>query len=305
MATMNAKSAPVIVGAGLAGLIAAHAWPRASIVERGAPVAMHKAVLRFRSEAVADLTGIEFRRVRVHKGLWLAGAPAAPSIRCANLYAQKCLGRLAGERSIWALDPVDRFVAPDTFYEQLLEGVHNRAIWGEDFSYHANRSPVVSTAPLPVVLASLGWVAPVAFERAPITVQRFRIAGADVFQTIYFPGPETDVYRASMTGDVLIVETTGDDLALEELSDVLDAFGLDQVSEPLGTVKQSFGKIAPIDAAMRKNLLFRLTHERNIYSLGRFATYRNILLDDVVADIGHIKRMLVSDSAYDLHRSAT
>ena len=108
-----------------------------------------------------------------------------------------------------------------------------------------------------------------------------------------------------MTGDVLIVETTGDDLALEELSDVLDAFGLDQVSEPLGTVKQSFGKIAPIDAAIRKNLLFRLTHERNIYSLGRFATYRNILLDDVVADIGHIKRMLVSDSAYDLHRSAT
>jgi hypothetical protein len=50
--------------------------------------------------------------------------------------------------------------------------------------------------------------------------------------------------------------------------------------------------------------LFRLTHERNIYSLGRFATWRNILLDDVVDDIAAIKKLLKANSAYDIRRAA-
>jgi hypothetical protein len=50
--------------------------------------------------------------------------------------------------------------------------------------------------------------------------------------------------------------------------------------------------------------LFRLTHEHNVFSLGRFATWRNILLDDVVDDIVQVKRLLKSSSAYDLRRAA-
>ena len=74
--------------------------------------------------------------------------------------------------------------------------------------------------------------------------------------------------------------------------------------EKLESVEQKYGKIAPIDDAVRKQLLFRLTHEHNIYSLGRFATWRNILLDDVVDDITMIKKLLKANNAYDVRRAA-
>ena len=308
---MKHKQQPVIVGAGLAGLIAAHAWPQAPILEAAsAPRPGHRALLRFRSEAVANLTGIEFRRVRVRKGIWAEGRFAAPAICWANQYAQKVVGRLAGERSIWNVEAVDRFVAPETFYEQLIEAVGHRVSWETPAVF--NPSPVegehrpllISTAPLPVVLSAVGIQAPCEFPRAPIRVTRWRVPGADVFQTVYFPERSLSVYRASITGETLIVESVMEPDEVD-LLEVERAFGIDlNECELLESVEQKYGKIAPIDDATRKGMLFRLTHEHNIYSLGRFATWRNVLLDDVVEDISVIKRLLTSRTAYDAHRSA-
>lgn len=312
-----------IVGAGLAGLIAAHAWPEAMILEAApGPVATHQALLRFRSEAVAHLTGIEFRRVRVRKGIWYDGDFRAPSIRFANWYAQKSMGPAglaAGDRSIWNLDPVERFIAPDDFYDRLVDRVRSRIHYGHraDFEGHAEAmaagraGPFVSTAPLSVVLGALNMLPgdpDLSFQRASITVERWTIPGADLYQTIYFPDPATRVYRASMTGSTLIVEHAGDIVdswGIGDFSMVLDAFGLIDVDpQSAGAVEQKFGKIVDLPAARRKAILFKLTHDYGIYSLGRFATWRNILLDDVVKDIGVIKRLMEGD-AYDLRRTAT
>lgn len=296
-----------IVGAGLAGLIAAHAWPRAAIVESApAPVAMHKALLRFRSDAVAKLTGIEFRRVRVRKGIWSEGGFTAPNIRVANLYARKVLGSLGADRSIWNLDAAERYVAPDTLYEQLIVAASDRIEWGRQFDFAAARSePIVSTAPVHATLDALGINHSIEFRRAPITVQRFRVAGADLYQTIYFPDGDTPIYRASFTGATLIVElvpTPG--IEAYDLTLLERAFGVDlSAAESLGSVKQTYGKIAAIDDATRKAMLLRLTDEHGIYSLGRFATWRNILLDDVVDDIAVIKRLAHSASRYALRLS--
>jgi hypothetical protein len=291
-----------IVGAGLAGLIAAHAWPQARLYEASPRAAQgHRALLRFRTDAVSRLTGIEFRAVKVRKGIWSRGAFVAPNIASANSYARKCLGKLVGERSIWSLDPVQRFIAPDDFYDQLLGNVGERVSWGYEFDYAACRDPIISTAPLPVVLTSLRIETPIRFERAPITVQRFRVEGADVYQTVYFPDVMTDVYRASITGDTLIVESMSD-VGPNDLEQVREAFCLLSSSlTPLETVTQRYGKIAPVDDRARKDLLFRLTHEHNIFSLGRFATYRNTLLDDVVDDIAAIKK-LARTGAYELRQ---
>jgi hypothetical protein len=297
-------TAPVIVGAGLAGLIAAHAWPNATVVEASSqPRAAHKALLRFRSDAVARLTGIEFRRVRVRKGIWAENAYQPATIRWANLYAQKVINELKGDRSIWNLETAERFIAPDDLYEQLVTSVGDRINWDTPAEFKSSR-PHISTAPLPVVLSILGWPAPVTFSRSGITVHRWRIIGADVFQTVYFPELHLNVYRASITGDTLIVETVG---PMGDMDDdaISAAFGIKLAScESLGSVDQKYGKIAPIDDNLRKQLLFRLTHERNIYSLGRFATWRNILLDDVVDDIAAIKKLLKANSAYDIRRAA-
>ena len=296
-------TAPVIIGAGLAGLIAAHAWPPCRVLEVAQrPTHGHQALLRFRTDAVARLTGTDFRKVRVHKAIWSEGRYTPTTIRAANMYSAKVLGRLAGDRSIWNLDPVDRYIAPDDFHAQLLAAVGDRIEWGAEADFRPIGVPYISTAPLPAVLSALCQKPPENFQRAPISVVKFDIEGADVFQTVYFPDAETPMYRASITGSTLIVEGMNTPVALHDWlprAKVLlqRAFGIRiEDMRYLSAVEQRYGKIVPLADAARKRLLFALTQQHDIYSLGRFATWRNILLDDVVDDIAVIKRLLRSDA---------
>lgn len=317
-----------IVGAGLSGLIAGCAWTQARIVEAESEPQDHNALLRFRSDAVARLTGVEFRKVLVRKGIWANGQEAQPSIALANQYAQKVLGRvgISGERSIWNLAPVERFVAPSDFVRQLRARLkerisygeaHNFGLWAEAWRDGAI-GPVVSTTPMPVPLMELlrsseiEDLSHLRFTAQPIKVSRWRLPGADLFQTVYFPTAETPVYRASFTGDLLIVEwkcTTPQADPAFLLKDVVAAFGFSggavEAFEPLDEVEQKYGKIIDLPEQERKRLLFKLTHEHGVYSLGRFATWRNVLLDDVVGDIERIKRLLMTANPYDLRRAAT
>lgn len=309
----------VIVGAGLAGLLAAHAWPQAKILEARPEPEPHRALLRFRTDAVARLVGVEFRKVLVRKSVWRDGAHVAPTIADANNYSAKChAGRLLSDRSIWNLAPAERYVAPEDLHAQLAWAAKERVCWSTAADYAALRSTgvtIVSTAPLPVALKSCGLSAPTfgAFEHSRIEVHRYRLANADVFQTVYFPDPMLNLYRASITGDELIceyiapVEDSGRmGTALRELewASIESAFGI-QLSEatPLGVTEQRYGKIAPIDDRARKQALFDLTHEHGVFSLGRFATWRNILLDDVVDDITVVKKLIRSGAAYDVRRA--
>jgi hypothetical protein len=281
-----------IIGAGLAGLIAAQVFQKATVVEAApCPIQTHKALLRFRSRAVADLTGIEFKAVKVRKAIFDGQREIPPSIRAANAYALKCLNKVS-DRSIWDLEPVTRYIAPEDFYDQLIEATENRILWGKAATFTGDE-PKISTAPLPVVCEALGIDLGVQFDRAPITVARFRIPRCDVYQTIYFPFMETSMYRASITGDILIVEFIGHQRGLW-MQMLEKAFQLPDAI-PLETVAQRYGKIAPIDEDVRRAAIPVLTQKHNIYSIGRFATWRNILLDDVVRDAAVIKKLLASD----------
>jgi hypothetical protein len=297
----------IIIGAGLAGLIAAHAWPRATITETSkSPIQNHKALLRFRSDSVSHATAIPFRRVTVRKGILHNGKFEQPSVRLANLYSRKVTGTLL-DRSIWNIETAHRFIAPENFYERLLEQVGQRICWGEDFDfakigiYHP--VPHVSTAPMPVAARALGEPINETFSRSKICVLRWRIEmrDADVYQTVYFPTPTHNMYRASITGNLLIAEFIGDAPTKDEnghwLSEMLMAFALEvgEIHE-LESTTQRYGKISPIDEQVRRSVVRRLSEERGIYSLGRFATWRNLLLDDVVQDITVIKRLMAADS---------
>ncbi len=311
--TRNSKP-PIIIGAGLAGLLAAHAWPNSRVIEaQPSTSANHRALLRFRGQEVSRLTGIEFRKVRVRKGIWSEGSFWQPSIRLANLYAEKVIGSLGGERSIWNLEAVERFVAPDDLYERLIDFVGPRITWGQAADFTALTGepgrPVISTAPLPVVMRALDVQgdAGINFMHAPITVVRAHLPGADLYQTVYFPDHGTSLYRASITGSTLIMEFVDSEnphCSENAKSMVRDAFGIRSGELDNEATRQRFGKIAPIPSAIRKQVLFGLTQQHNLYSLGRFATWRNILLDDVVNDIAVIKRLLLSsDYARRVHAS--
>jgi len=292
----------MIVGAGLAGLICAHSMPRETVVEiQPEPDEVHKALLRFRSTAVADLTGIEFRAVEVRKGIWEGDGWQQPNIRAANLYSVKCLDRMI-DRSIWNLDPVVRYIAPPNFYERLIESVGSRIKWGMDWrvaqaegDVHA---PIISTAPLDAMLGTFDIKTGEKFERAVITVKRYRVYKSDVHQTVYFPSTAHSLYRASITGDLMICEFSGEPDG-PWWTELRDAFGVCPMDlKEVETTKQSYGKIAPIDNGKRCAAIARLSQDFNIFSVGRFATWRNILLDDVVKDAAIVKR-LIRASAYD------
>lgn len=305
---------PLIVGAGFAGLLAAHAWPTATVIDAApGPMAAHKALLRFRSEAAARLTGVTFRKVMVRKGIFYGQNFVAPNIALCNQYARKTIG-LFQDRSVWNMDPVERYVAPESWYEQLLEAVGSRIKWGLPHNVEFGLPLTVSTAPMPVNLQTYQlaqWSAEsrqqIEFRRSPIRVKRWRIPNCDVHQTVYFPSLETAIYRASITGSLLIIEEAGG-FAPEPhpLLWAERAFGIDPESvELLDATEQKYGKVDELPAALRKSILFELTSKCNLYSLGRFATWRNILLDDVVDDIAVIKRLMNARHPYDLSKFAS
>lgn len=286
-----------IIGAGLAGLIAANIFPQARVIEAaGREKLEHKAVLRFRSTAVAEACGIDFRKVRVFKSIYHEGKHVAPSILLANLYSQKVIGKLA-DRSILNIESAERYIAPEDFVSQLIENCGSRISWNTSLEKPTGEL-TISTMPMSVLAKQLNIPHP-EFQHAPISVWRMRIEGADVFQTIYFPEHETKVYRASITGDLLIIEAMGD-LHGDEIDYVLCAFGV-KFATPIESSKQKFGKIAPIDDVWRKQFILEASMKHNIYSVGRFATWRNILLDDVVHDLNVVKRLIKTGHLYQNH----
>lgn len=294
-----------IIGAGLAGLLAGNIFQRAILVEAGDKEQMnHKAVLRFRSSAVGDAVGIDFRPVTVHKGIWHNKRFVQPNPKLANYYSFKVIGKLL-DRSIWNMDPVQRFIAPKDLVFQLAERCQSRICWNTNAteSEVLSNDGVISTIPMPALHRLLYGKPPaIQFNFASIVVRRWLVPNADVFQTIYFPDPLHNLYRATITGDLLVAEYV--DSVTEGLDDELfDAFGLIGTPTALDRTNQRYGKIAPVDEMWRRNFILGATLQRQVFSLGRFATWRNLLLDDVLHDIAVIKR-LITGGAYAATRQA-
>jgi hypothetical protein len=302
----------IIVGAGLAGLITACKFTREDIYEAGSRGLNHKALLRFRDESVSDLTGIKFKQVTVRKGIWNDHMLLDQcDIQLANLYSRKVTGNYSG-RSIWDLATCQRYIAPNDFYDRLVRRHGSRIHWDRAIRpgeiVRGEGARVINTAPLPVMMELCGMQKQAdtfAFNHSSIHVDRYQLPeGADVYQTIYFPESDVRVFRASITGDVLIVESvrgggTQDDFdwalqAGEELEYVVHAFGLKCSLLKLESVDQKYGKIVDLPREKREAILYELTRDFNVFSVGRFATWRNILLDDVVKDLSVVERLLAA-----------
>ena len=278
-----------ILGAGIAGMLAGLAFPKAEIHEVASSFKdSHKALMRFRTKDIGVFCGIPFREVLVRKGIWFNGKFDRATIKHANQYSKKVVGRII-ERSIWNLDDATRYIAPEDFVVQLSERLGDRVIYNSPFSAEV-ADICISTIPMSTMTRIIAppTQAPT-FEFQSINVKRWLVKDADVFQTIYFPDPETNLYRASITKDLLIAEGMGD----FDPHYVMLAFGLTPADVVLlEDVTQSYGKIAPIDEDWRLSYIGWLTTEKKIFSLGRYGTWRNILLDDVLKDINIIKRWL-------------
>lgn len=302
----------IVIGAGMAGLIAASMLRGRliSVLEKQPALPdNHSAVLRFRSPVVSDATGIAFEKVKAIKEVdrW------RNSIADALAYSTKVTG-IGMMRSITdQMGTVERFVAPPDFLAQLESASNPKILYSwDDLLGTINRSQkegfnIISTIPMPIMERVL-WASDPEVEyrhRAGANVVLTLGPSINGFATIYLPDPAIGAARLSLTRNVVSVEFYGSsrtDLELtEEAFDLAcDKLGvLGSLINKVEVKQQPFAKILPIDEAYRRRTLVRMTDEFGIYSLGRYATWRpGLLLDDLVKDVRQIVAMADSKDRY-------
>lgn len=299
----------VIIGSGLAGCIAAGALsshrPKVFEAKTAAESGLnsHYALMRMRDESVAKYLGCFAIKVRVLKEICNEHGEnsQACSIQALNAYSKKVYGRL-GNRSIEHLGYVDRYLidagnisSGDVKFGHkayFIEGhkvglsvIGLNDIITEDFDF------CISTLPLPVNLELARMDVPDIFESKEIHIARGRLGiESDVHQTIYFPDFRFPVYRATLEGQEIIIESV-EEISSGDIDHVLAAFNL-----ALGYVdyksmtyhSQKYGKIHCKDDDLRKALIYELTEKFGIYSLGRYAIWKPIRADHLAQDIERI-----------------
>lgn len=295
-----------IIGAGLAGLLAANMLSHRKPVILEAQSELpnnHSAVLRFRSPIVGDVLNIPFRRVTMIK----TNAPWRNPVADALAYSFKNGGTIRSDRSIIAGTTVaDRWIAPPDLIKCMAERCSIKLSSSFVLDGSKNEEPVISTIPMPALMTMLRYPEhKVRFESCQGITLKARIKNCDAYVSVLVPDLSTAVSRISVTGDELIVEMPVDndpgDLDNDMIGQILDLttdlLGLhDNVEFSNIELKhQRYAKIMPIDDAARKNFLFWATDKFNIFSLGRFATWRpGLLLDDLVQDVRKIDRWMSS-----------
>ncbi len=303
-----------IYGAGMAGLLSAHILRRHNPVIHEVQSSLpnnHTALLRFRSNDVSEATGIPFKKVKVQKGIWdhrsnilLDRAP----LDLSNMYSLKVIGTIHG-RSILNLEPVERYIAPEDFISRLAEGLYIH--FNSPLIHLDSGGPaIVSTIPMPTLMKLVGLdMTEHEFKAKRIWIYTVYINSPkiDVYQTVYFAHPTDWLYRVSITGNRVTFEytekPTETKTSYETVSNILEeVFGISASDGiefiPGSLTTQRFGKILPIDDDARRAFILYATEHWGIFSIGRFATWRQILLDDIVKDCNWVDTMLKQRDRY-------
>jgi hypothetical protein len=329
-----------IIGAGMAGLVAANMLRRhdVEIIERGEKLPHnHTALLRFRTTAVSDATGIPFQRETVHKGLWDGEKVVnTPTIAHLNRYSAIVTNGELHNRSIFNLASAERWVAPVDFVDLMARNL--KIEFNRDFSRISHicyDEPVISTVAMPFMMKMFGWPDPPDFKYLPVWTLRATIFRpiSNICQTLYNTELEVPWYRATIHGQQLTLEfmhepsfvngITGPLMLAKQAIDMF--FNHKQIAvlssedgvagwiatngfvsahiTDIQPNKIPIGKIRPIEEKVRKAFMIWLTDKYNIYSLGRFACWRNILLDDVVQDVKRIEAMIEAGTTYEMRKA--
>jgi hypothetical protein len=297
-----------IIGAGMAGLLAGAMFRQEATVYEAAKSLPnnHHALLRFRSDDIAQHLNIPFQPVEVVKIV----KPWRNKVADAAGYSLKSNGR-ASLRSIKTAEgKVDqRFIAPPDFIEQLHDHCHDvrfgQAADLEALKVLAEKGPVLSTMPMPALMKLLGYDDKPTFEyRHGMVVRADLYMPSDLCATIYYPDLDIPIIRATLTGELIQVELVDDfNQELWDVSRIMDLvltdFGLESITYSAELKRQAFAKIVGIDDRARRRFIMHATDEFNIYSIGRYAIWKEgLLLDDVFHDVRKIQAMLRSGDNY-------
>lgn len=290
-----------IFGAGFAGLIAGCVFPKAHIYERNPKDFLsHQALLRFRTDKVSEITGIKFKKVQVLKSIWSEGKEVQPTPRIVAMYSHKVTGKYEN-RSIINIDTTNRYIAPSNFHELLIKDMADRINfdWTVDETQIELDTPIISTLPLSINAKMLGYDFKTDRNTSCIYVNKYKVKKCDMYCTIYYPDNDTSIYRASITGDILTIESKSLEYNLDKNYHIITSLGLYDTRMQLivENHKQMMGKITQVNDDERRVMIYKMSHDHDVFSLGRFAIHKNVLLDDIAKDVYVIKSM-INDDAY-------
>jgi hypothetical protein len=306
-----------IIGAGMAGLLAgAMLRGRAQVFEASPALPNnHHALLRFRTDTIAQHLNIPFKEVKVMKIV----KPHRNRVAETICYSLKTSGKAAVRSSVTALGEIDkRFIAPPDFIAQLEAQQVVKPFYGQAFTLHdlmereARGMPTISTMPMPSLMSLLNYDHEVEF----IYQDAWVITGdvdvpSDMCATIYYPSPDSPVTRATLTGTSVQIElmpqydqTFDGRLLGSKVSDlveeVLHDFGLEGRGGEFEMKQQRYAKIQPIPEGERRRFIMWATDEFKVYSVGRFAVWKpGLLLDDVFHDIRKVQVMMRNECNYE------
>jgi hypothetical protein len=312
-----------IIGAGMAGLLAGGMIRDRKVTIHEAAGSLpnnHSAVLRFRTTAVGDALDISFRKVKMMKTVHSWRNPVADALA----YSVKTNGTATLRSATSAKGEVsERFIAPGNLIDQMAKRINGeilfgRKITGEELGEMGG--PIVSTIPMPVMMKLTDYDEIPEFNYVHGYNINCTIQNAEAYVSVYVPDRKEVFNRISLTGDKLTIEVSLPHAHLEAIKNTVALFqqkesmmsdmikravaylGLDDARWYSPKINlQQYSKILPIDETARKKFIIWLTDEWNIYSLGRFATWRpGLLMDDVVNDV-RVIRKIITDGHYD-HR---
>lgn len=297
----------IIIGAGLAGLLCGALNPGSVIYEAGPERGMgHKALFRCRSGEIGRILGVPFKEVTVHKAIWFNHKEVEPTPRIAHMYSKKVTGTITA-RSIFDTTSAKRYVPPPYFYKKLVERCkieYNKKVDYKLMTHMAET--VVSTIPMYEFSGESVLLNDEKFSYTPIYVTRLKMRNCDSHCTMYYPSSDTPVYRSSIMGDRMIIESIAE-MDNEDISSCLISMGLlvtDIDKIEVENYCQRLGKISPINEERRKQFINVMTLNYNVYSLGRFATWRpKVMMDDVLEDIFVIRRLIEGGNYASLHHN--
>lgn len=306
----------IVIGAGMAGLLAAGMLRNecTHIMESSSELPNnHSAVLRFRSKVVSDVLNIPFKEVGVLKAVHPWRNPVADVMA----YSRKTNGTSTLRSITSANGEINkRYIAPPDFIQRMADCVSAEFHFSEKFSLEdACRladTPMISTMPMPVLMDIFGWENKPEFKYVDGVNIIADIDGADAYCSLYVPDPNFLGARISLTGNQMIIECPNTDASkiLPPTAELLilkaaDYMGIHEDDLGRAEIKeQKYAKILPIDEAERKRFILWASEKFNVYSLGRFATWRpGLLLDDVVNDVRVIHKLINGGSSYDHRKS--
>lgn len=305
----------IVLGAGMAGLLAG-AMLRddcKSIIEKQDKLPdNHSAVLRFRTEKVSNALNIPFKEVSVLKAVHPWKNPIADAIS----YSHKNLGTYS-LRSITSANGVSetRYIAPSDFINQMANQCKDKIQFNSDAMSvikdkqwaGQEKEVVISTLPMPWLMNALEYKCEETFTGIDGYVITADIDNCNAYCSLYIPDPSISFSRVSITGNKLIIETpkkqdgifpVDDDSYIKEALLLLGLQYHADYKNKQGRC-QKFMKINPINEQVRKRFMLWASENYNIYSLGRFATWRpGLMMDDLVQDIQVIQKLANGQTNY-------